>query len=373
MPNAASLMQKIQTIIAQKGAMDFAQFMQLALYDEKFGYYTTHEKILGAQGDFVTAPLISPLFSACIAQCCERVLSECRGGNILELGAGTGKMAGDILLTLNENNALPEHYFILEISPTLRSQQQHYLREKLGDLFSRVIWLEKLPTDFIGIMVANEVLDALPVHLFHYQNNTLFERCVTVKNDVLAWQDKPANDTLSRAVENLSLSPEIKQDYLSEINLALPSFINALSHALKKGIILFIDYGFEAPEYYHPDRRQGTLMCHTQHKAHADPLLSPGSQDMTAHVDFTAVATAAKDSGLTVIGLTTQAHFLCQHGLLEKAEHLHTHLSLQQQLALSHALQLLLMPHEMGELCKVMALGRNTTLSDQTLGLTPLF
>ncbi len=196
---------------------------------------------------------------------------------------------------------------------------------------------------------------------------------MSVSDEGFSWQDKPADKNLLQAVQQLPLSSEMKEDYTSEINLHLPNFINALSLSLQQGIILLIDYGFEAQVYYHHARKQGTLMCHAQHKTHSDPLFSPGTQDITAHVDFSAVATAAEKSGLDIIGFTTQAHFLCNNGLLEKAQQLHETLSLPDQLALSHALQLLLMPHEMGELCKVMALGRDTTLSDDTLGLTRLF
>jgi len=346
--HSTRLTQKIiQHLQQENNRMSFAEYMHSALYEPGLGYYTAGAQKLGAGGDFVTAPLLSPLFSLCLAHYCSNLLQDLPEKNILELGAGTGVMAKEMLLFL-EQQALPVHYFILEVSADLRERQQRYLQQEIPHLFSRLTWLNTLPRDFIGVIVANEVLDALPVHLFHYQDHALYEVGVTENSGQLSFTEYPASAALCDAVAQLPLEDVAKIDYLSEINLQLPAFIHSLNDALKQGAMVFIDYGFDAHTYYHPHRTQGTLMCHYQHRAHGDVFFYPGLQDITAHVDFTALAQAGLACDLEVEYFSNQARFLLENGLLDFANN--------PSYSQSQQINTLTAPHEMGELFKVMVL-----------------
>jgi len=336
------------------GAISFEKFMQLALYAPNLGYYSADLRKFGESGDFITAPELSPLFSQCLAHQCIQ-LSEYN--NILEFGAGSGEMALGILNELQRLDKLPEHYYIVEISESLKQRQQ----EKLQSFKERVIWLEHLPEQFEGIILANEVLDAMPVKRFHIaENGEIQEWFVSLKEkeneNCFEWTLQPADEILEKAVRNLNQN--LPANYSSEINLFLNPWIQSLGEILKKGAILLIDYGFPRREYYHPQRDQGTLMCHYRHYAHGDPLLYIGLQDITAHVDFTAIAEAAQQASLDLIGYTSQGDFLLQGGLL----HLMTNfeeLPMQERLKVAQQIKQLTLPHEMGELFKVIGLSKN--------------
>lgn len=348
-----TLLQKIrEEIAANQGFITFAHYMTLALYTPGLGYYSAGSHKLGKTGDYITAPLISPLFARCIARQCETVAHVLGAYDILELGAGTGDMACDILLALEQTNALPERYRILDVSADLRERQEATLTTRCPHLLSKVQWEDHLPQQMNGIILANEVLDAMPVHCFQLSEESINERGVTWKDNQLQWALKPCPD-LAQRVGKLQLPP----GYESEINLLLPSWLASLAHSLEKGVIVFFDYGYGEREYYHPDRAQGTLKCFYQHHHHDNPLLWPGLQDITAHVNFTQVAESAIESGLTLIGYTTQASFLLASGLLTLSESLP--LTEAERYQQNQAIKTLTLPSQMGEVVKVMALGKN--------------
>lgn len=347
----------------QGGVLSFADFMQLALYAPGLGYYSAGLDKLGASGDFITAPEISSLFSQCLGMQCIQILSQLSSDAlILELGAGSGKMAGDLLSFLASRQCLPKQYQILEISADLKARQQAYLQTHCAEFYDRIVWCQSLPTTpFEGIIVANEVIDAMPVHLFKVgDNQEILEGCVHQKED--AWHldyRSPLTASLPIRVQHLMqrLSEPLAPGYTSEILLSLEAWIASLSACLTKGVMLFLDYGFPSHEYYHPSRSMGTLMCHYRHQAHSDPMRLIGLQDITAHVDFTAVAFAAHAAHLEVAGFTHQAGFLLGNGLPALAEKMPS--SAFSQYTLSQQIQRLTAPHEMGELFKAIALTKD--------------
>ncbi|MBI2790911.1 MAG: SAM-dependent methyltransferase [Gammaproteobacteria bacterium] len=353
------LLSFLESVYHKKGPLSFAEFMQIALYAPGLGYYSAGSQKFGKAGDFITAPLISPLFSQCLGAQCAEILTSLNHpqASILELGAGSGIMACDIILTLTQQKQLPYRYYILEVSAELRQRQQQLLKQHCPEYIDNIIWLDSLPKEpIIGIILGNEVIDAMPVHLFQISsNNEVLEGMVTLSEQ--QWQyhfDKPITDELADRVNALALSFE--PGYTSEINLALPDWIGSLNNALEQGVMIFIDYGFPCHEYYHPDRHMGTLMCHYRHHAHHNPLLYIGLQDITAHVDFTAVALAGVHCGLRVAGFTNQAAFLIANDLTHFADNPQ---DTAQQIAYSQQIQQLTHPHEMGELFKVIALAKN--------------
>lgn len=349
-----NLLDVIRAEITKLGPITFARYMELALYTPGLGYYSAGAQKLGVCGDFVTAPEISSLFSRSLARQCQQILQSLEKGDVLELGAGSGIMAADLLLELEKLAALPEHYYILEISADLKQRQQQLLKEKIPQLFDRIVWLDSLPLFKIsGIILANEVLDAMPVHKFKIQEQTIQEFYIGLKNTELQWQLGLPSINLERQVQALNITAT--EDYESEINLALPSWLTAINNVLQQGVMLFGDYGFSRKEYYHPDRSMGTIMCHYRHRAHPDPLLFPGLQDITSHVDFTAVAEAADSNFLTVAGYTTQANFLLSCGITDLVQTADPIL----QMKLNQEFKKLVLPSEMGEIFKVMALTRD--------------
>ena len=359
--------QKLSDLIRQKmaeyhGKIPFSQFMQLALYAPELGYYNSTFEKIGKKGDFITAPEISPLFAKCIAAQCRSILKEIPGGDFLELGAGSGRFAQVFLETLAENGPLPKHYYILEISKNLRERQKKLLAEKCPQLFSRIQWLEKLPENFQGIIFANEVLDAMPVECFKIENG-IHERWVSWKNNQFCWTlTHPVTPHLFDKIAAFHL----EEGYESEINLGLAPWIKNIADNLKEGVFLIFDYGYGQREYYHPDRAIGTLMCHYQHHRHADPLILPGLQDITAHVDFTMVAEQATEAGLQVSGYTTQASFLMAAGLSNLITENHPPLEKYRE---NQAIKRLILPSEMGEIIKVMALTQDFSLPLQGFSL----
>ena len=338
--------------------------MDLVLYTPRMGYYNSGAVKIGNAGDFVTAPEISSLFGRTLAQQVIQVFRQINLRNILEFGAGSGKLALDLLLELEKSGSLPRKYLILEISAELRQRQKILFDQEAPHLIHLLEWLEELPSNFKGIILANEVLDAMPVHIVVWHNSKLFERGVIWRNNQFARQDHPIqNSELRHAasqLETLSINPknDLIHPYISEINLAATYFMHSLANMLQQGIILLIDYGFGRDEYYHYQRDQGTLMCHYRHHAHDDPFYLPGLQDITSHVDFSAITAAAKNTSLDLLGYTTQAYFLINcgiTGILAQApiEDINSYLPQSNQL------QKLVSPSEMGELFKVIAFGKN--------------
>jgi len=336
--------------------------MNLALYAPGMGYYSSGAAKLGSAGDFVTAPEISPLFGCTLVRQLKQILQHMAQADILEFGAGSGKLARDILLELEKSAALPRKYYILEVSPDLRQRQQKLLANEAPHLIHRIEWLDQLPDPFTGIMLANEVLDAMPVHLVRWHNDAVLERGVTWQDDRFAWQDRAIEDKeLFDSADQLTaaINPDHESiDYVSEINLTAMHFMRSLASALQQGILLFIDYGFGRSEYYHPQRNQGTLMCHYRHHAHDDPFYLPGLQDITSHVDFSTLTQVAENSGLELLGYTTQAYFLLNCGITDMLAQTSTE-DIHRYLPQSNQLQKLVSPAEMGELFKVIAFGKN--------------
>ena len=356
-----ALLSSIQALIAKEGGwINFAQLMDSALYTPGLGYYSGGAKKFGFDGDFVTASEISPLFSQTIARQVKQVLSALKAQNkqadILELGAGTGRFARDLLLEMAKLEQLPTRYMILEVSAHLREVQHSSLKAALpNELMNRVVWLDELPEHFDGLIFANEVLDALPVHIVKKTADGLAEMCVVSEDAGLAWQEKPA---LSSALKGFVAEIDLMDGYTTEVCLAASGLVASLAGILQSGMLLMIDYGFSRDEYYHPQRNQGTLMCHYRHRAHGDPLVYLGLQDITAHVDFTRVAEAGVANGLELIGFVTQAQFLINAGIIELLASIPAEDSAN-YLPLVASAQKLLSPAEMGDLFKVIAFERN--------------
>ncbi len=361
--HSARLQALIHAEISRAGGwIDFQQFMNLALYAPGLGYYSVGTHKLGAGGDFTTAPEISPLFSRCLARQCAQVLQQLGMSDVLELGAGSGVMALEMLREFERMNCLPERYCILEVSADLRARQQRLLLEHLPHLMSRLHWLDALPTDFAGVLLANEVLDALPVQRFVMQQGQVCALGLATVDEQLVWQSRPAGNALRQAVAAVqnnvgSAAGSWPDGYCSEVNLALPQWLQALAAAMQRGVLLFIDYGLPQWQYYSAERTQGTLSCFFRQRMHADPLLNIGLQDITAWVDFTAVAEAGIEAGLELKGFATQAHFLFGCGL----DQLLVDMSEQPDAIrwqLSQQVQKLTLPGEMGESFKAMAFAK---------------
>lgn len=356
---SARLLQHIRRAIADcDGLLPFDQFMELALYAPGLGYYVAGAQKFGPAGDFVTAPEVSPLFGGCIGTQCAEVLRELGGGDVFEIGAGSGALASQVIARLEALGTLPDRYRILEPSPELQQRQRHRLQADHPRLAERCEWLTDLPTDFRGAIVANEVLDAMPVHRFRIgEDGEILELFVTDGEDGLAEVAEAARSPgLVEAVEALHAEGlACASGYGSEVNVRLAPWTTALSASLSAGLILLIDYGYPRSAYYQADRPMGTLMCHHRHQAHTDPYRCLGLQDITAHVDFTAVVEAGVEAGLELEGFTTQANFLIGCGiddLLADAE---------DALDLAVGAKQLLLPTAMGERFKVMGLSKDVS------------
>jgi len=333
------------------GWIPFSRYMETALYAPGLGYYAAGAMKFGAAGDFVTAPEMTPLFGRTLAQAIAPALQETQG-EVMELGAGSGRLAVDVLGELDRLGAMPARYSILEVSADLRQRQQQTLAHELPQCVERVRWLEALPQHFNGVILGNEVLDALPVTLLHGTEAGPQQRGVTWAGDGFAWQDRPIDDPVLRArADALALPP----GYLTEINLAADALIASLAGGLDRGLILMVDYGFSASEYYHPQRHMGTLRAHYRHHALDDPFYLPGLADLTAHVDFSAVARAGTDAGLDLAGYTSQAGFLLNSRLTELLMQTPP-TDVAAYLPQANAVQRLVSPAEMGELFKVIGL-----------------
>lgn len=343
------------------GWLSFERFMELALYAPGLGYYSAGSVKLGAGGDFVTGPEVSTLFGRCVARQCREVLGAV-GGGILELGAGTGRMAAAVLTELAAHHALPERYAILEVSADLAERQRAELARLPPRLRERLVWLERLPqVPLRGVILANEVADALPCRRFVWNDAQVQELGVALGSGATPgpFRDQPAaaDAVLARACEALirSLPGPLSQGYVSEVCLRVTPWIAALSASLEQGVVLLSDYGLPRRHYYHPQRSGGTLRCHFKQRAHDDPYINVGVQDITAWVDFTRVAEAGSAAGLEVSGFATQAAFLLASGLegfVAEAPAGAAHARLAGEA------RRLIMPEEMGEAFKFMALTR---------------
>ncbi len=346
----------------QGGKITFKRFMELALYAPGLGYYSAGNCKFGPAGDFVTAPEISPLFGQSVSFALQAILQNFSSNSrpcILELGAGTGKLAADILENLDY---LPEKYYILEISADLIERQKNYLKTSLNpSLFSSIQWLTQLPsTPFAGIILANEVIDAMPVHKIKLScENTVqtyWEYYVKFQDNQFQWQvDPPSTPILAQALSHISSLTNISEDFTCEINTDLKPWLAGLAEFLTQGVMIFIDYGFPEHEYYHADRKMGTLMCHYRHRAHDDVFQHIGLTDITAHVDFTALANAAHELELNVAGFTTQGAYLLDNNLTHFAQQALQNASTVTPYLIAQQVQQLTSPQEMGELFKVMA------------------
>jgi len=355
------LVQTIRRVIQQQdGHIGFDRYMEMALYEPGLGYYSAGARKFGEQGDFVTAPEVSPIFSICLARQCSQVLENLVDGCILELGAGTGRMAGDILQELQRTNSLPASYLILETSADLKQRQQQLLRDTVPDLVDRIKWLDRLPDKpFSGVILANEVMDAMPVHRVVVRNDNLYELHVTCGNGSFDWTEIAAHSSLQSHMQYIRerLQFEWQDGYTTEINTSVSAWIMTLADVLQRGVMILIDYGYTRSEYYHPQRADGTLLCHYRHRVHANPFIYPGLQDITVSVDFTAVAEAAVMAGLKVAGFTTQGYFLIGCGL-EQILASQNGADQRRSLQLASQVKTLTLPGEMGERFKVLALTR---------------
>jgi SAM-dependent MidA family methyltransferase len=326
--------------------ISFARYMELALHEPGLGYYAGGARKLGAGGDFVTAPELTPLFGRTLARQIAELLQP--GESILEFGAGSGVLAQAVLSELPGVT-----YQILETSNELRQRQQ----ERLG---SRAAWIDRLPRNFRGVMLANEVVDAMPVHALAWTSAGILERGVCANEGQLAWSDRPADGLVLALSRDLEIEIPASGRYESELALLARAWIGSLGRFLERGAILVIDYGFPAREFFHPQRAMGTLACHYRHRVHGDPFFLPGLQDITAHVDFSALARAAQDAGLDLLGFAGQAQFLVNCGITGLLEQEHPE-DVKRYLPVAAAAQKLLSPTEMGELFKVFAVGKGVT------------
>ncbi len=350
------LAERIANVIGEEGGwIPFSRFMELALYAPGYGYYAAGSRKIGGEGDFVTAPEMTPLFARSLSMQVRQVL-ERTGGDILELGPGTGSLAVDLFAELKSQGAAPSRYRLLEVSPDLRERQRARIAERLPGDADRFEWLEALPDRIDGILLANEVLDVLPCALVHRTGGEILERGVVVTEAGFAWEDMAIPDgELKRRARGVI--PPGDYDYLTEVNLAAEALVRSVAAALGNGLALFIDYGYAQNEYYHPQRSMGTLRCHYRHRFHNDPFFLTGLQDITAHVDFTAMARAAQSADAEIMGFTTQAHFLISCGLAVLLADGDPNMTLS-RVKTTSAVHRLVSPSEMGDLFKVLGIGR---------------
>jgi len=360
--HSLALVDVIRERIKQHNSISFAQYMQMVLYQPGLGYYSSGSHKFGKHGDFITAPEIGPLFAQCMAQQFQQVLSQVDTPMILELGAGTGQFAYDCLLELEKLNCLPNNYYILEVSADLKQRQAKKIQNLPNNLSYRVKWISQpLLEKFNGVIFANEVLDALPVEVFKIIDNQ-FQQMQVSWDEGFRQTFKPMPEHLKKQMRDKEL--KLAENYISEFIPNLASWLKSISQNLNQGIVLFADYGYERSAYYHPQRNQGTLVCFHQHQANFDYFKNVGIQDMTAFVDFTAVAEAADACGFEVGGYTTQAHFLMSLGIEQKlGDSEHDYTNYYQN---TTEMKKLVMPNEMGEKFKVIALSKN--FDDELMG-----
>jgi len=367
--HSQKLKQCLLAKIAITGSLSFADYMQTVLYEPGLGYYSAGSTKLGIEGDFITAPEISPLFSQSIAQAIVPALKGMENAIILEVGAGSGKMAADILTHLELLNQLPAHYYILELSADLRLRQQQYLQETVPALYEKVRWLDELPEKLNAVVIANELLDAMPVVRFKKEAQGIsIEHVVAIDHEFQIKHVVDEKDTNHQRV-----SKRIKQmesaglvfdvGYQSEMNFNAEDWLRSLAEKLEQAVFILIDYGYPQHEYYHVERNNGTLTCFYRHRHHDNPFIYPGLQDLTAHINFTAIADCAVKQGLSLEGYTTQSNFLFGAGLAQLAEEAGSDYfennDIAVQMDLANQVKKLTMPYEMGETIKVIGLSKN--------------
>lgn len=354
--HSARVVSHIRDEIARSGGfISLARYVELALYAPSLGYYVAGSRKFGAEGDFVTGPELTPLYGAALARQVERILEVSGRREILELGAGSGALAASLLDALAERNASPTRYRILEVSPTLRERQQATLARVVPPTEAPVEWVDRLPATITGAVVMNEVLDAIAPQVVARQGGAWFERGVVWRSNALMLDQRPLVDAAVRALAATRFPSD--GDYASEVNPAAEALVTTLARRLDQGALVIVDYGFPRHEYYVADRREGTLVGHYRHRVHTNPLLWPGLSDLTAHVDFTAIAEAGERAGARVAGFATQAAFLLGCGILDLLAAEDAPESTRYLRAAAHV-QKLVSPAEMGELFKVMLLER---------------
>jgi SAM-dependent MidA family methyltransferase len=346
----------IAGVIAAEGDwIPFSRYMELALYAPGLGYYAAGARKFGAEGDFVTAPEISAVFAQCLARQALQVVVAV-GGVVLELGPGSGALAAELYAEMKASGKPPARYRLLEVSPDLRERQRERLSQRFPGEIERFEWVDTLPAAMRGIVIANEVLDVVPFSIVRRYGDELFERGVGVTEGGFAFEDRPlGDDDLGRRAR--AVFPPGDYEYVSEVSLAAEALVRTLASSVEAGLALVVDYGFSEREFYHPQRSMGTMRCHYRHRFHADPFFMPGLQDITAHVDFSAMARAAESGGAEVLGYTTQAFFLISAGFTDMLSRLEGAPEVDRLKATSAAHRLV-SPAEMGELFKVLAFGK---------------
>ena len=348
-------------IVQAGGSIPFSDYMHHCLYEPGLGYYAAGSIKLGQAGDFITAPEISPLFGQSLAHQAVALFEQGLQPDVLEFGAGSGKLCRDLLLHFQSLDVEWSRYLILEPSPDLQQRQQSFLQQHLSaEAMGKIHWLSSLPECFNGLVLGNEVLDAMPVHVVLKQDRWL-ELGVGFTQDRFQWVEYADDTDVISQIEAIDRSQQLAQHYCTEINDFYGPWCKALFDRCDQAVVLMIDYGYEQAQYYHPTRTSGTLMCFYQHRSHPDPFIYPGLQDITAFVDFDAFADAALAAGFSLVGLTTQANFLMKNGLLDLIENPDS--DAISQLSLAQQVKTLTLPGEMGEKFKVIGLQKNLDLS----------
>ena len=351
------LLMSLENIISKSikdnnNPIGFDVFMDLALYHQEFGYYRSNKTIFGHRGDFITSPEVSDLFGFSLAKQCKQVLN---GGNILEFGAGSGILAAQILFELGRMESLPKKYFIIELSSQLRQTQKETIKKVLPEVFDRIEWLTKLPKNFKGVVIANEVLDAFPVKRITFSKGSFYELGVGFKGGDFNWERM--QEPLTHL--NIPDSIDFQEGYTTEINIQSGAWIKSLYDLMIDGTVLLIDYGMTEAEYFHPQRNQGTLKCFSNHKSSDNPFIHIGKQDITASVNFSNIASIAKEIGFDISGYTTQSMFLISLGI---DNYLKNEENEEKKVKIAQEIKQLVLPGTMGEVFKVMALSKKQSV-----------
>ncbi|HHK5575792.1 TPA: class I SAM-dependent methyltransferase [Neisseria polysaccharea] len=361
-PAAQQSSANLQTLLAEeikkhRNWIPFSRFMELVLYAPQYGYYTGGSHKIGNDGDFITAPTLTPLFARTLARQLQELLPQ-TAGNIYEFGAGTGQLAADLLGSISDGI---NRYYIIEISPELAARQKDLIQTLAPQAAQKIVHLSALPETFDGIIIGNEVLDAMPVEIIRKDEGGSFEHVgVCLDNDRFAYSARPLNDPSLSASASLYF-PQTDFPYTGELHPQQYAFIRTLASRLERGGMIFIDYGFDAAQYYHPQRNQGTLIGHYRHHVIHNPFDFIGLADLTAHVNFTDIAQAGTDAGLDLIGYLPQSHFLLNLGITELLAQTGKTDSAA-YIREAAAVQKLIDQHEMGELFKVIAFGKNINI-----------